>query len=95
MAHEQTNASPSTVERAAPLASSGPDEQASPTGEVPMLTDERIAEIGHRTAWRYKHSIDPSHSDTYTFNDVWLTIFARAIESEVLARVAAAQEKQK
>lgn len=42
------------------------------------LTDEQIEAIGHRKAWRYKHSSDPAHSSTYTFNRVCLLDFARA-----------------
>jgi hypothetical protein len=51
--------------------------------DVPSLTDERIVEIGHRYAWRYKHSSDPHHSHTYTYNAHCLRDFARAIEREL------------
>lgn len=43
------------------------------------LTTEQIEEIAHRTAWRYKKSSDPHHSDTYTFNRHTLIDFVRAI----------------
>ena len=43
------------------------------------VSDEQMRAIGHRTAWRFKHSSDPAHSDTYTFNDACLLTFARAI----------------
>lgn len=50
---------------------------AAPAAPAP-LTDEQIEAIGHRKAWRYKHSSDPAHSSTYTFNRVCLLDFARA-----------------
>lgn len=49
------------------------------------LSDERIEELAHRMAWRYKFSSDPNHSNTYTFNRNCLLQFVRAIEAEVLA----------
>lgn len=53
---------------------------ARPAAPAPVaLTDEQIAEIGHRMAWRYRQSSDPNHSDTYTFNRARLVAFARAI----------------
>lgn len=42
-------------------------------------TDEQIIDLAHRTAWRYKHSSDPHHSHTYTFNRQALLQFARGI----------------
>ena len=56
----------------------------------PELTDERITELGHRHAWRYKHSSDPNHSHTYTFNGCALHNFARAIEREVRSMLSGA-----
>ena len=44
------------------------------------MAESEIAEIAHRTAWRYKKSSDPAHSDTYTFNRTTLMQFARALE---------------
>lgn len=43
------------------------------------VSDDGILTAGHRLAWRYKHSTDPSHSSTYTFNRACLLQFARAI----------------
>ena len=43
------------------------------------VSDDDILTAGHRTAWRYKHSSDPAHSSTYTFNCACLLQFARAI----------------
>lgn len=43
------------------------------------VSDDAIVTAGHRTAWRYKHSSDPAHSSTYTFNRACLLQFARAI----------------
>ncbi len=40
-----------------------------------------IAELAQRTCWRYRHSSDPHHSHTYTFNRSTLLQFARAIEA--------------
>ena len=48
---------------------------------VVPLTTEQIEAIAHRTAWRYKKSSDPHHSDTYTFNRHTLIDFVRAITS--------------
>jgi hypothetical protein len=39
----------------------------------------KILEIAHRTAWKYKHSSDPHHSDTYTFNAHTMIDFARKV----------------
>jgi predicted transcriptional regulator of viral defense system len=35
--------------------------------------------LAHRICWRYKHSSDPHHSHTYTFNQATLLAFADAI----------------
>lgn len=43
------------------------------------VSDDDILAAAHRLAWRYKHSSDPAHSSTYTFNSVCLLQFARAI----------------
>ncbi len=50
-----------------------------PQGEdAPTLTDEQIADIAHRAAWRYRHS--PSHADVrYEFSPHTLIDFARAV----------------
>lgn len=47
-----------------------------------MISEELIKELAHRKAWRYKHSTEPQHSDTYTFNDMCLIDLCRAIEAE-------------
>ena len=39
-------------------------------------------ELAHRICWRYKHSKDPHHSSTYTFNDRTLLQFAEAVRAE-------------
>lgn len=44
------------------------------------MTEHEIEALAHRTAWRYKKSGDPAHSDTYTFNRTTLLQFARALE---------------
>jgi hypothetical protein len=41
------------------------------------VADAAIEALAHRRAWRYKHSADPHHSHTYTFNRDWLLVFAR------------------
>lgn len=43
------------------------------------LTDHEIETLAHRMCWRYKHSSDPAHSSTYTFNRVTLQEFARKL----------------
>ena len=43
--------------------------------------DYEITELAHRICWRYRHSSDPHHSHTYTFNRSTLLQFARAIEA--------------
>ena len=43
------------------------------------LTAEAIEAHAHRTAWRYRKSTDPYHSDTYTFNRHTLLDFARRL----------------
>jgi hypothetical protein len=43
------------------------------------MRDETILLIAHRTAWKYKYSTDPHHSDTYTFNDSCMLDFARKL----------------
>lgn len=52
-------------------------------GRAPAVSDELIAGLAHRHAWRYKMSSDPHHSDTYTFNGDCLIAFARALLREV------------
>ena len=46
------------------------------------LTNYQITELAHRICWRYRHSSDPLHSHTYTFNRSTLLQFARAIEAD-------------
>ena len=46
------------------------------------LAVERIEDMAHRIAWRYKKSSDPHHSDTYTFNKDTLIQFAAEIGKE-------------
>lgn len=43
------------------------------------MQDDEILKIAHRTAWKYKHSTDPHHSDTYTFNNMCMIDFARKV----------------
>ena len=43
-----------------------------------------IIELAHRICWRYKHSKDPHHSSTYTFNESTLQQFAKTIRAEAL-----------
>lgn len=50
-----------------------------PRSEPPKMTEAEIEAIAHRKAWRFKHSSDPAHSDTYTFNGHTLQDFAAAI----------------
>ena len=50
-----------------------------PSPEQAGVSDNDIRCLGQRNAWRYKCSSDPAHSSTYTFNDVCLLQFARAI----------------
>jgi hypothetical protein len=38
-----------------------------------------VEELAHRMCWRYKHSSDPAHSHTYTFNRTTLLQFAGAL----------------
>lgn len=42
-------------------------------------TDYQVEQLAHRTCWRYRHSPDPHHSHTYTFNRHTLLEFARAL----------------
>lgn len=42
------------------------------------FTALEIETLAHRKAWRYKHSTDPNHSNTYTFNRTTLIEFTRA-----------------
>lgn len=44
-----------------------------------MKDEKEILDIAHRTAWKYKFSNDPHHSDTYTFNKTCLIDFARKV----------------
>ena len=64
----------------AALSTAAAQPPALPPGWVAVpLTTEQIEAIAHRTAWRYKKSSDPHHSDTYTFNRHTLIDFVRAI----------------
>lgn len=42
-------------------------------------TDYQVEQLAHRTCWHYRHSPDPAHSHTYTFNRHTLLDFARAL----------------
>jgi hypothetical protein len=42
--------------------------------------NETINEMAERTCWRYNRSSDPSHSDTYTFNDATLAAFTAKVQ---------------
>lgn len=44
-----------------------------------MKDEKEILDIAHRTAWKYKFSNDPHHSDTYTFNKPCMIDFARKV----------------
>lgn len=44
-----------------------------------MIDEKEILDLAHRTAWKYKFSNDPNHSDTYTFNAVCMIDFARKL----------------
>ncbi len=53
----------------------------------PVLTDQRIVELGHRYAWQYKHnSVNPADSSRaiYTYNAHCLRDLLRAAERELL-----------
>jgi hypothetical protein len=43
------------------------------------MTDYEVLQLAHRTCWKYKHSKDPNHSDTYTFNEHTLKEFVRIL----------------
>ena len=45
------------------------------------MQDDEILKLAHRTAWKYKFSSDPSHSDTYKFNNFCMIDFARKLLS--------------
>lgn len=47
------------------------------TGDT--MQDDDILKLAHRTAWKYKYSSDPAHSDTYTFNKACMIDFARKV----------------
>ncbi len=49
----------------------------------------KILEIAHRTAWKYKKSSDPHHSDTYTFNEFTMIDFAQKVTREMEIRILA------
>jgi hypothetical protein len=53
------------------------------------MTQDDILQWAHRTAWRYKKSSDPHHSDTYTFNADTLAAFASLVRSSALEEAAA------
>ncbi len=46
------------------------------------LTDYQVTQLAHRTCWRYRHSSDPHHSHTYTFNHSTLLDFARQLRED-------------
>ena len=46
-----------------------------------------IIELAHRICWRYKHSKDPHHSSTYTFNESTLQQFAKTIRADLMKQV--------
>jgi len=48
------------------------------------MDNQKILEIAHRTAWKYKHSSDPNHSATYTFNAHTMIDFARKVHEALL-----------
>ena len=49
----------------------------------------KILEIAHRTAWKYKKSSDPHHSDTYTFNEHTMIDFVQKVTREMEIRIQA------
>jgi hypothetical protein len=52
--------------------------------------EAQIEAEAHRMCWRYKHSSDPAHSSTYTFNRTCLMDFA-----ERIANAATAAERER
>jgi len=44
----------------------------------------KILEIARRTAWKYKKSGDPHHSDTYTFNEHTLIDFVQKVQAHLI-----------
>ena len=54
-----------------------------------QLTTEQIEAVAHRMCWKYKHSTDPAHSSTYTFNLDKLNEFARKLIAQSPATQAA------
>jgi hypothetical protein len=46
------------------------------------MENNDILELAHRVAWKYKHSADSHHSDTYTFNRGGMLDFSRRLLSE-------------
>jgi len=53
-----------------------------PVSTADELDADRIEAIAHRTAWRYRKSSDPHHSDSYTFNRGALMDFAARLLAE-------------
>lgn len=52
------------------------------------LTQDEMEQIAHRTCWKYKHSADPHHSHTYTFNRSTLDDLRYVIEAKLKERNA-------
>lgn len=51
------------------------------------MDGNKILEIAHRTAWKYKKSSDPHHSDTYTFNEHTMIDFVQKVTRENEERI--------
>jgi hypothetical protein len=47
-------------------------------------TASLVEDLAHRKCWRYRHSSDPAHSSTYTFNRATLLDFADALLAAVV-----------
>lgn len=53
-----------------------------------------VIDLAHRICWKYKHSKDPHHSSTYTFNDTTIKQFADLIRADVMKEVMAIGEAE-
>jgi hypothetical protein len=51
------------------------------------MDGNKILEIAHGTAWKYKKSSDPHHSDTYTFNEHTIIDFVQKVTREAEERI--------
>jgi len=51
------------------------------------MIELNILEIARHTAWRYKKSSDPNHSDTYTFNERKMIDFAQKVKTLLMLEI--------